>query len=72
MKRLELTDLCPCAVCPSAAAAARLRLQPLSRLRDGEDDEGEALLRRLQHRTGAEAGAGDDGAGGVVHGQSWA
>lgn len=46
-----------------AAVAKRLRLQPLGRLRDGENDEGEAVLRRLQHRTGAETCTGDHRAG---------
>ena len=52
----------------AAAVVEGLRLQPLRRLRDGAHDEGEALLRGLQHRAGAEAGAGDHRAGGIIHG----
>ena len=54
----------------AVVAVEGLRLQPLRRLRDGAHDEGEAVLRRLQHRAGAEAGAGDHRAGGVIHGKS--
>ena len=47
------------AVPDQAAAAARLRVQPHGRLRDGAHDEGEALLRRLRHHDRAEARPGD-------------
>ena len=43
-----------------AAAAARLRVQPHGRLRDGADDEGEAVLRGVQHPRRAEARPGDN------------
>lgn len=45
-----------------------LCLQPLCRLRDGAHDEGEVVLCGLQHRAGAEAGAGDHRTGGIIHG----
>lgn len=53
----------------TVALAARLRLQPFGRLRDGPHDEGEALLRGIQHRAGTEACSGDHRIGGVLHGQ---
>lgn len=53
----------------TVALAARLCLQPFSRLRDGTHDEGEALLRGIQHRAGTEACSGDHRIGGVLHGQ---
>jgi len=52
----------------SAAASSWLQFQPLSRLWDSSSDEGEAMLRRLRHRTGAEVGTGDDGASRAVYG----
>lgn len=53
----------------TVALAARLRLQPFGRLRDGTHDEGEALLRGIQHRARTEARPGDHRIGGVLHGQ---
>lgn len=53
----------------TVALAARLRLQPFGRLRDGAHDEGESLLRGIQHRAGAEARPGDHRIGGDLHGQ---
>lgn len=53
----------------AVVVAEGLRLQSLRRLRDGADDEGKAVLRGLQHRTGAETGSGDNRAGGIVHGK---
>lgn len=62
----------PVCASPSLAAVVvveGLRLQPLCRLRDRAHDEGEALLRGLQHRAGAEASTRNYCAGGIIHGR---
>mmetsp|Transcript_4756 Transcript_4756/g.13932 ORF Transcript_4756/g.13932 Transcript_4756/m.13932 type:complete len:268 (+) Transcript_4756:622-1425(+) len=50
-----------------AAAAARVHLQPIRRLRDGAGDEGAGVLRGVRPRAGEEACARDDHRDGGVH-----
>ena len=50
---------------------ARLRLQSHGRFRDGQNDEGEAMLRGIQHPRRAEARAGDNLPSGALHAAGW-
>ena len=56
-------------VSDKATLVARLRVQSFGRFRDCENDEGEALLHRLQYRDGRKVGPGNYGPRRVLHGK---